>query len=203
MKASMSTPHIPEESLEQYAMGALSGGSNVAVEEHLLYCESCQARLVAFDEFLTVFRAAAAQADARPAPAWRSLLAPRKVWWAGAAAAAAALVIAFTGWEPRTATPAPGSVMMESMRGPEAGARIAAGKPYRLVFDVPMPAPLAESRIEVVNGLGKAVLSATPEVKDGRLAALIPSLPRGTYWVRVYRGAGEAELLAEYGLRAE
>jgi anti-sigma factor RsiW len=198
----MSTPHIPEQLLEPYAMGALSGESSALVEEHLLYCESCQARLVELDEFLAVFRAAAVQAGPRPLPAWRSIFAPRRVWWAGAAATAAALVIALGVGRPPTVIPA-ASVIMESMRGPEASMRIAAGKPYRLVFDVSVPAASPESQIEIVNALGKGVLHANAEVKDGRLAALIPRLPRGSYWVRVYRGPGDTELLAEYGLRVE
>src|SRR5262245_35256885 len=63
----MSTWHISEDSIDRYAIGALEGEALAEVEEHLLTCPDCQARLLEADEFVEVFRAAAVQPGVRPA----------------------------------------------------------------------------------------------------------------------------------------
>src|SRR5262249_41205923 len=44
-------PHLPEETLEQYAFGRLPAGELEAVEQHLLLCERCRNRLESEDDF--------------------------------------------------------------------------------------------------------------------------------------------------------
>jgi len=51
--------HIPEDSLEQYATGALSEPEVGPLEEHLLICAACQDRLQATDDYVVAMRAAA------------------------------------------------------------------------------------------------------------------------------------------------
>jgi hypothetical protein len=93
---------------------------------------------------------------------------------------------------------------MQSLRGAEAGARIAAGKAYVLAFDVVLPSvDSASYEVEIVDRLGSEVRRANAAVRDGRLTAALGKLSRGAYWVRVYRLQGGKELLAEYGLDAE
>jgi anti-sigma factor RsiW len=192
----MREPHSSDEQLDQYAMGTLPEESLPEVEEHLLVCETCQERLTLSDEFVQVFRAAAAQPDVRARRAWWSLLSPRTAGWT-AAAAVAALVLLIVGQQ-RTPT-APAVVFLQSLRGPEASAQIAAGKPAILVFDIDRTARASE--VQVVDTVGTEVLKAPASVKDGQLALNIPKLAKGSYWVRVYRG-DKREIIAEYGLQA-
>src|SRR5580765_5939105 len=111
-------------------MATLPERSAAEVEEHLLSCSLCQKRLVEIDEFLTVFRAAAIQVDARPAQQperWPS----RIIACAGAAAVFAALLVFLISGERQNAKPS-AMLVMQSFRGPEAAARMVSGRPYRL-----------------------------------------------------------------------
>lgn len=177
-------------------MGTLAGESIAGIEEHLLECPFCQHRLAEADEFLTVFRAAAMQIEEAPAQRIRSV--PRvRFLWAGAAAAMVFLAV-LVSREPGAAS-APTTVAVQSLRGPEAAAHVAAGRPFLLVFDI-TASPPAVNEIEIVNAQGNEVLKPSAGARDGRLTASIKRLPRGVYWVRVYR---RQELVAEYGLQAE
>lgn len=51
--------HFPEETLEAYALGKLSDEVSALLEEHLLVCSTCQARLDEVDEYIRVMKAAA------------------------------------------------------------------------------------------------------------------------------------------------
>jgi hypothetical protein len=123
------TPHIHEDLLDQYAMATLPEGSVAEVEEHLLSCSLCQKRLVETDEFLTVFRAAATQVDARPARQPKPFLLSRIIACAGAAAALAALLVFLIPEERQNAKLPPATLLMQSFRGPEAAAHMVSGRP--------------------------------------------------------------------------
>ena len=51
--------HISEDSLEQYAMGAIPESEAGPLEEHLLICPTCQDRLQATDDYVAALRVAA------------------------------------------------------------------------------------------------------------------------------------------------
>lgn|GEM_PF-2059286 len=51
--------HIPEDSLEQYAMGAFPEPEAGPLEEHLLICTACQERLQQTDDYVAAMCAAA------------------------------------------------------------------------------------------------------------------------------------------------
>jgi len=93
---------------------------------------------------------------------------------------------------------APAVVIMESLRGPEVPARIPAGAPATLIFDVP---PAGAHQVRVVDLAGNVVLTPATGTQDGRLTVSIDRLPKGSYWVRVY-GQDAREPIAEYGLQA-
>jgi hypothetical protein len=178
-------------------MGTLAGESIAGIEEHLLECPFCQHRLAEADEFLTVFRAAAMQIEEAPERRLRTM--PRvRFLWAGAAAAMVFLAV-LVSREPGAASALPATVAVQSLRGPEAAAHVAAGRPFLLVFDI-TASPPAVNEIQIVNAQGNEVLKPSAGVRDGRLTASVKRLPRGVYWVRVYR---RQELVAEYGLQAE
>src|SRR5215471_4417347 len=199
----MSQQHISDEALERYAMGTLGLDSVGEVEEHLLGCPSCQGRLVEADEFLALFRTAAAQVEAREVPWWRGIWMQRKIAFAAVTGAAAMLLIFLNVRAPRAIPGAPATVILESMRGPESSAHIASGRPYLLMFDVAPSEIGADLEVEVVDSAGNPVLTARGEQRNGRVTASITKLARGSYWVRVYRKSSALEIIAEYALEAQ
>lgn len=200
--------HLSDELLDQYALGTLAEGQLAGLEEHLLLCQACQSRLEASDEFTTVFREAAVQPDARSRRSWRLLWNYRVAGWTGAAAAVSAILLFVAG--PFHKPPiAPATVLLQSLRGPDAPAQVAAGRPALLVFDIVPAAGVNTYEARIVNPVGVEILSAAVSLNDGHLAVLVDRLPPGSYWVRVYRTpAGSAretdnrDPIAEYGLRA-
>jgi len=194
----VSAPHIDDDVLEQYALGSLGPELLAAIEEHLLTCRDCQTRLIAVDEFIGLFRAAAVQPDARPRPLWQRLFNFR--WTAAFAVAAAVCFLIFLEFRKPPMTPA--TVFMQSLRGPEAVAAITAGKPVRLVFDLTPTGAARDYEVRVVNPLGTQVLAIPVEFNNGHLSVLIEKLGVGSYWVRIYNRAN-SEPIAEYGLRTE
>ena len=63
--------HLSDELLDEYALGTLAQEQLAGLEEHLLFCQACQSRLEASDEFTMLFREAAVQPDARSRRSWR------------------------------------------------------------------------------------------------------------------------------------
>jgi hypothetical protein len=196
------TPHIHEDLLDQYAMATLPEGSVAEVEEHLLSCSLCQKRLVETDEFLTVFRAAATQVDARPARQPKPFLLSRIIACAGAAAAFAVLLVFLIPGERQNAKLPPATLLMQSFRGPEAAAHMVSGRPYRLVFDLSVQATV-DYEVEIVDEIGNGILRIGADVRNGQLTAPLEKLGRGSYWVRVYRTQPDRQVVAEYRLRAD
>jgi anti-sigma factor RsiW len=47
----MATDHISDEWLHQYSQGDLEEPRMGKVEEHLLICEQCRCRVIAFDQY--------------------------------------------------------------------------------------------------------------------------------------------------------
>jgi len=50
--------HVPEDALEQYAMGKLGSDEAAPLEEHLLICPRCLQRLDETEDYIRVIRAA-------------------------------------------------------------------------------------------------------------------------------------------------
>jgi hypothetical protein len=192
--------HINDEHLDQYAIGTLPTECLAGVEEHLLVCEACQARLLASDEFAMLFRATAVQPDARAQRGWRVFWNYRGTSWAVATAVFALLIV--LGGTLRKSPMAPATVMMHSLRGPDAPAEVAAGQPAWLVFDIVPAGAVKEYKALVVNTVGVEMLAAKVSLNNGRLAVLVNRLPAGSYWVRVFRD-DHTEPIAEYGLLAK
>jgi hypothetical protein len=151
------------------------------------------------DEFLTVFREAATQVDARPAQQ-PELMAVSDNCLRAAAAFAALLVFLISG-ERQNAKPS-AMLLMQSFRGPEAAAHMVSGRPYRLAFDLSAQATV-DYEVEIVDEIENAILKIGAEVRNGRLTVPLEKLARGSYWVRVYRTQPDGQVVAEYGLRAD
>ena len=198
----MPIQHIEENLLDQYALGILSPELRPDLEEHLLVCSVCQNRLVEADELLILLREAATLEDASTTSRWRGAFAFRTGFWSGAAAALTALLILLITGDSHRAKLPPAILLMQSLRGPDAGAAMPSARPLLLVFDVAVHANFTDYEILIVDAVGNEVLKRAAEV-GGRLAILVEELARGSYWVRVYRKQPSGELLTEYGLRAE
>jgi hypothetical protein len=189
--------HINDEQLDLYAAGSIPAEDLPQVEEHLLLCESCRTRLSRADEFAALFRQAAALPGARARMRWLTS------WrWRTAAgfAAAAVVTVMFVASRREQSAVLPAIVSMQSLRGPEAPARIEAGRAAILVFDIEAQRDGGyEARI--VDPEGKEVLHPRTQLRDGHLAIAVERLSKGSYWVRVYRTGGR-DAVAEYGLEA-
>jgi anti-sigma factor RsiW len=61
----MAPPHISDDDLELLALGRLPESAAGGVEEHLLVCGGCQARLADWDTYVRAMRAATRVAAAR------------------------------------------------------------------------------------------------------------------------------------------
>ena len=192
----MAAPHVPDEGLEQYAMGAMRGEVVAQMEEHLQTCGLCQDRLAQTKQFLSVFRAAAAQMESQPRVPSRSLLLV-------AATVAVSLLLIFVVTTRRdSSAPLPATVIMESMRGLERGAHIKAGRASFLVFDAAPAAVGAEAQVEIVDRAGKRILMMPGEWNNEHFTAKVGKLAPGSYWVRVFSKSTK-DLVAEYGLEAK
>ncbi len=195
----MSDEHIEENLLEQYAMDVLSEQPRDELDEHLLACLECQSRLVQLDAFLAAFRPAVLQMQKQPVMRLHQFrLFPRLVWLVSVAVVAASLfLILRSGARPVT----PAIIQMRALRGPESVARLTAGRPALLVFDLAGTARPAKYQVEVVDSLGKALWTVAAETKGDRLSVPVRKLEPGSYWVRVYRDQPEKSLFEEYALR--
>jgi hypothetical protein len=89
------------------------------------------------------------------------------------------------------------------LRGPESQAEVTGGRPGLLIFDVPIAAGHADYQVEIVDTGGNEILKGNGQVKEDHLTFRIEKLPPAAYWVRVYSGQPERQLIAEYGLRAK
>ena len=83
--------HPDDELLDQYATGRLGDERLAEVEEHLLVCSICQARIAELDEFLSTFRLASPRVSAQAASLW-SISPHRFLFWAAPVSATAALL---------------------------------------------------------------------------------------------------------------
>jgi hypothetical protein len=190
--------HISDPQIDEYAAGVLAPEALPGLEEHLLVCKECQVRLQAADEFTKLFRAAAAEPDIHPTSIWTSVW-RRFIPVPAIAAVACASVLIVSRFSSSSGVPA--TVLLQSLRGPEASAVIAPRKPALLLFDLPSLDTSAYD-VEVVDDNGGRVLNPVVRLQDGHLSVLVSKLPAGSYWVRVYRRSSH-ELIVEYGLKAK
>lgn len=176
-----STVHPADEILERYSMRRLADEEQDAVEEHLLFCETCRSRLEQADTWVALVRAAIQEVE--PEPAWehpvrkpmQSELAVRplgmlRAWFSNfvealtrpipqrvlATSLALAGIAVFAPLVHEKPLPEPVRVPVRAMRGSETLVHTApAGTPLRVMLD----APTAEGAIfaQVVDPDGKMV----------------------------------------------
>ncbi|BDC49235.1 hypothetical protein F183_A15510 [Bryobacterales bacterium F-183] len=201
--------HPPEEILERYAMGRTSDEESERVEDHVIFCRSCQQALDHSAQWVDLMKAAAgppmtvaAASPSAPAPysvrkgfslrdffqLWTRIPAPA---YAGAFAAIAMVYLAAP---PQTKTATSQSVSLSAMRGNDLRVEVEAGVPSQLTFDE--GEDLNGSRASVVTVEGAEVWSGAVVQQQVRT----PALQAGPYWVRLYTSKGEQ--VKEYGIVA-
>lgn len=192
--------HPDEDLLESYALHTLEEEKASPVEEHLLECASCRERLVGLEEFITAFRSVAGELPKTPAKVLPFRV-PRPVTWIPLSLAAALMLGIFSYWSPGTHSMDPAVLMLQPLRGVEAGTLGRAGQPLVLTMEVPAESA-APYEVEVVDIGGDHLFSQSPQTTDGKLTIHSPGLEAGNYWVRLYQVRPPSrELLHEFRLQ--
>lgn len=187
--------HLPEERLEAYALDSLSPDDAARIEEHLLFCVTCQNRLEGVERYARAMQAAAkrireehAGAQFLPGffdhiPSW--LHKPLPVF-AGAVAMAA--VILMVGLHLRQPPGSPVEVELYAVRGTSVGTA-PAGHALHLRMDSRGVPELSSWRVAIVDEDGTGVWTGTgisgPEFSIK--AEVNQSFRPGTYFVRLLK----------------
>ena len=184
-----------DDRIEQYSRQTLPPEEAARLEEHLLVCESCQARLAAEDAYAHAMRHAALQLYREPEESERGY--PLPWFFRPLAVVAMLLLMAAAGWHwVRSSAPVPAvAISLEALRGSQPGSKAPAGRPLALQADLSGLPAAASYPLQLVDRDGRAVW------KGSTSAATIPPQLPGQYFLRVY--SAEGELLREYGLDVE
>ncbi len=203
--------HPSEDLLEEYSFGRVLEPALAPLEEHLLDCTLCQARLLAVDEYTALMKAgiAAMERERDVRPSLRFAL-PRMPGYPVVFAAAVMMVLVGVtlGWRAQPSSPAAvayaaSAVKLTALRGGdgEGVARAPFGHPLELTVDrsdLPAAGPY---RLEVVSSTGFPLWSGAAQIAPRNLSARVTTrLALGAYWVRLYSGD---QLRREFGLRIE
>ena len=206
--------HLNEEQLEGYAMNSLAEEESAGVEEHLLFCETCQDRLQAAERYVQAQQGAARrirkeQAEEPVVPGvwdrvrgWFHQPAPV---WAGAFAMVAIAMVAGLHFRPQgepLATPV--DVELQALRG-TSSATAQAGHALNLRLD---NRGIPESRtyeVEIVDEQGSQVWTGNGIWSGSLIKATVnKALKQGIYFVRLYQEDKEGhDPVREYELKVE
>jgi hypothetical protein len=208
----MTQLHTSEDRLELYALDRLSGTEIIQVEEHLIVCEPCRARLEQNAAFAFAVRDVLRQHSPLPLEAavspWQRVLSKPwfgvNVWnprFAIGALACLVLVVSLSWLGIHSGTDSKltpvASLQLIALRGDMQS--IPATKALDLTL-TDAPAEGAPFRIELVDSGGSAQWSGTPQTDAKGLKARIDkSFAAGTYFARLYDASGK--LIHEYGFR--
>ena len=199
--------HILEDLLEAYSMGKLSSEESAPLEEHLLLCPSCQARLDEADQYIQVVKAAVSSLDHLPKtrirPFISRLIMPRSIPRFAWAASSAVLLVLFV--IPLNRTPRfESELTLQNARGGLTFPRAQSARSLLLRMDTTEIQQPEGYQLEVVNSKGQPIWHAFVMSRNNRIVTIVPKpLRPGRYWVRLYDTGGPWTLLREYGLDVE
>ncbi len=196
MKA-ITSRHPEEDAFEEYLFDRLPENQIGGVEEHLLFCEQCQATFAEIDDYVQLMKAA----TSAYAGNLRRMPSPRRhehgLRWSAAAAAILLLTCLSALFSWRNPGETPKEVELLAYRGSTSSFETVApaGRALDLRIDMRGVRLAKGYRVEIVDAGGRRVwLGDTP-------ALLSKGLARGDYWVRLATDTGEP--LREFGLHAE
>ena len=195
-------PHMDEDQIERYSMGAISETESSRLEEHLLICELCQTRVEESDRYISAMQRASAQ--------MRKGAQGSKHRWANfppftpllaAAALILCLTVAGTRLGNRTVVSPVFRLDLTATRGNGIEAKAPAGAALALQLDLAGLRAEPFFRVEIVDRLGKRIWQGDVIPQASKASASVPKLPSGIYFVRANAPSGQ--LLREYGLEVE
>ncbi len=186
--------HIAEERLEAYSANLLDGHDLANVEEHLLFCASCQDQLERVEHYVQAMRNAAMrlrmEQTKSPAPSsvgqrLRLLLRVPIPVWCGALAMAVCLLVVNLEVTRRPGLPV--DVELQAVRG-DSAAVVPSGRSLRLHLDNQGIQELTGWQIEIVNSEGSKLWSGNGTWSDTAITAVVPrTFTAGTYYVRILK----------------
>jgi len=201
--------HPTEDLLEEYSFGRVLEPALAPLEEHLLDCALCQARLLAVDEYTALMKAgiAAMEREREATSPSRRFAFPRMAGFPIVLTAAVMLVLVGVtiGWrlQPWSASGSTTAVKLTALRGGdgEGVAHAPFGRALELTVDRTDLPPELLYRLEVVSSSGHPLWSGAAQMAPQTLSARVTTrLAPGGYWVRLYSGH---QLRREFGLRVE
>ena len=184
--------HIEETTLEQYSMGSLDENAAAEVEQHLLLCQTCCAKVTEADSYVRAMKGAVQELPNPEPSRWNlRLLLPA---FAVCALLIAAAVVKFSPSIDRS----PATIALFTMRGTDTQAHGPSQRPLILQPDLTGLPAVPSYRLDIVTSFGAPVWHGVLQVQTQSPAVLVPPQPRGVYFVRVSLASGE--LLREYAL---
>jgi len=187
----MSASHIADEALERYSLQRSSDEEIETVEEHLLVCDECRARLDRADSYHRTMRTALRRVNAAPEKS-------RSRAWLPAMAVTGAFAVAAVVAIPAFQSGPSSTIEMAAMRGVESYTA-PAGHSLKLRVDLTGVSTEPWVSIEIADARGGSSRMDTPaKIEGGRAVIDAGKLAPGQYWVRIKSSTGE--LLRETGL---
>jgi hypothetical protein len=180
--------HMDAEELERYSLGNTSPEETACLEEHLLVCEQCRAKVDETDRFAHGMKSATAELEQEGARPRRSLI--------PILAAAACLLLAATfalRWQSDHGSAV--AVDLAVTRG-DSSTAAPQGRTLQLRPDLTGLPPLGSYFLEMVDHTGRRMWRGV--LASSQAAVTVPGQPAGAYFVRIYTPTGE--LLREYAL---
>ena len=194
--------HATADAIELYSLGRLGEAETAALEEHLLLCPECQARVEAEDSFIAAARGALERPAGLAAPSIPATETRSRRWplFTFGALAAVTAATAFVLLLPQRQIE---EVQLAARRGvEEVRSRAHSGAPLRLRIDANELPPANAFRVEIVTPSGAATWTGNATTQGGVLVVNAPALAPGLYWVRLH-AAGSDDLLREFSLAIE
>jgi hypothetical protein len=186
--------HVREERLEAYAMHSMGAEETATVEEHLLFCTSCQDQLEAVERYVRVMAGAAKRirVDEAKAPVTRGALHWLRTWlrtpapmWTAALVMGA--LILMVGIHLRVPPGAPVEVELQAVRG-AAAATAQPGHALHLKLDIRGIPDMPAWPIEIVDENGSKIWTGAGTRSDGTIKVSVDkSFQQGSYFVRLLK----------------
>jgi hypothetical protein len=191
--------HSTEESLELYALGQLDDEKSELLEEHLLICEDCCARLDTADRYVRAMRSGAARLRREEKSKSRASHARTAIdWFRMPLPAWGAAVLTTTQIHRTVPTDSPVAATLIAERGEAAS--FPAHRRLNLTLDANGLKLGPKTKVELVDANGKVIEEDTVSAANHAIKTTTrEGLDAGAYYVRLY-APGASDPLREYSL---
>ena len=205
--------HPSEDLLERFLFRNSSREEADAIEDHILGCNDCIARLEDLEGYIAVFRAASDEliretcmrAERRASRRARWLM-PGKLGWVSAVALLLIAILFVPGSISNQNEAVPLQVNVSAWRGVDITS-VPTGHPLSLHLNSTDLRP-GSVVVQLVDSRGREIWHGPASVRDESVGVSLPPLSRrDNYFVRLYsvgsNGETYGDLLREFGLRAK